>query len=143
MAGVILLDLDHFKIINDSLGHKAGDILLQAVTQRLSVTTGDGDILARFGGDEFVLLLPNLESMERVYDISKLILKVMKEPFTICGQKFTISPSIGISMYPQHGEDINALIKHADLAMYHSKGKKLLFILSFKDGYKVMPHEGP
>ncbi|MGG3467224.1 diguanylate cyclase [Neobacillus pocheonensis] len=121
MAGVILLDLDHFKIINDSLGHQAGDILLKAVAQRLSDCICGEDILARFGGDEFVLLLPNLESMEKVYEVSKFILKVMKEPFTICGQKFTISPSIGISLYPQHGEDINDLIKHSDLAMYHSK----------------------
>jgi diguanylate cyclase (GGDEF)-like protein len=123
MLGLFLLDLDHFKVINDSLGHQAGDVLLQSVSKRLNEAIGENSILARFGGDEFIILVPNLSNNEDAFDISRLILKVMEEPFLICGQTFNISPSIGISLHPYHGEDINTLIKNADLAMYHSKEK--------------------
>lgn len=123
MLGLFLLDLDHFKVINDSLGHQAGDVLLQSVTNRLKKAIGEDSILARFGGDEFIILVPNMTSDEAACEICVSILEVMDEPFTICDQKFNISPSIGISLYPQHGEDINTLIKNADLAMYHSKEK--------------------
>jgi diguanylate cyclase (GGDEF)-like protein/PAS domain S-box-containing protein len=121
MMGLFLLDLDHFKVINDSLGHQAGDILLQSVAKRLKEAIGTDNILARFGGDEFIVLVPELTSDEEASEISRHILKVMKEPFTVYDQKFSISPSIGISLHPHHGEDINTLIKNADLAMYYSK----------------------
>ena len=123
MLGVFLLDLDHFKVINDSLGHQAGDVLLQSVAAKLKEALGEDSVLARFGGDEFVILVPNLTSAEIADELCRHILKVMAEQFTVYGQKFNISPSIGISLYPQHGEDINTLIKNADLAMYHSKEK--------------------
>ena len=123
MLGVFLLDLDHFKVINDSLGHQAGDVLLQSVATKLKEAIGEDSVLARFGGDEFVILVPNLTSAEIADELGRHILKVMAEQFTVYGQKFNISPSIGISLYPQHGEDINTLIKNADLAMYHSKEK--------------------
>jgi diguanylate cyclase (GGDEF)-like protein/PAS domain S-box-containing protein len=137
MLGVILLDLDHFKVINDSLGHQAGDLLLQSVAKRLKTSIGEENILARFGGDEFVLLIPNLPSKEAVYEISELVLKVMEEAFFISGQKFIVSPSIGISLHPQHGEDINTLIKNADLAMYHSKEKGRNCFSLFSPNMKV------
>jgi diguanylate cyclase (GGDEF)-like protein/PAS domain S-box-containing protein len=121
MKGVILLDLDHFKVINDSLGHEAGDQLLQAVANRLRGVIKAHNVLARFGGDEFMILLPHILSADEAFEVSKEILNVMKEPITIYGQKFKISPSIGISLYPNHGEDLENLIKYADLAMYHSK----------------------
>jgi diguanylate cyclase (GGDEF)-like protein len=121
MKGVLLLDLDHFKVINDSLGHEAGDQLLQAVANRLRGVIQADNVLARFGGDEFIILMQQIVSADEAYEVSKEILKVMKEPFTIYGQKFTISPSIGISLHPIHGEDMENLIKYADLAMYHSK----------------------
>lgn len=123
MLGLFLLDLDHFKVINDSLGHQAGDVLLQSVAKRLKVVIGEDNILARFGGDEFIILVPKLTSDEEACEICRHILKVMNEPFTVYGQKFNISPSIGISLHPHHGEDINTLIKNADLAMYQSKEK--------------------
>ncbi|MDQ1004284.1 diguanylate cyclase (GGDEF)-like protein/PAS domain S-box-containing protein [Neobacillus niacini] len=121
MKGVLLLDLDHFKVINDSLGHEAGDQLLQAVANRLRGVIQADNVLARFGGDEFIILMQQIVSADEAFEVSKEILKVMKEPFTIYGQKFTISPSIGISLHPIHGEDMENLIKYADLAMYHSK----------------------
>jgi diguanylate cyclase (GGDEF)-like protein/PAS domain S-box-containing protein len=123
MLGVLLLDLDNFKVINDSLGHQAGDALLQSVAKRLRNAIGEENIIGRFGGDEFIFLIPNLLSKEEVFDVCDLVLKVMEEPFCISGQRFNISPSIGISLHPHHGKDINALIKNADLAMYHSKKK--------------------
>jgi len=123
ILGVVLLDLDHFKVINDSLGHQAGDALLQAVAERLRDTVGKENILARFGGDEFVLIIPNVSSLDMVNELCDYILDVMKEPFWINKQRFTISPSIGICLHPEHGSDMNNLIKNADLAMYHSKEK--------------------
>lgn len=123
MKGVLLLDLDHFKVINDSLGHEAGDQLLQAVANRLRGVIHTDNVLARFGGDEFIILMPEVISGDEPFEVSKEIVKVMKEPFAIYGQKFTISPSIGISLHPNHGEDMEELIKNADLAMYHSKEK--------------------
>lgn len=121
MKGVLLLDLDHFKVINDSLGHEAGDQLLQAVANRLRGVIQTDNVLARFGGDEFIILMPQIQSPDEACEVSNEILKVMKEPFTIYGQNFTISPSIGISLYPIHSDDMEHLIKYADLAMYHSK----------------------
>ncbi|MEH7072523.1 putative bifunctional diguanylate cyclase/phosphodiesterase [Neobacillus drentensis] len=123
LLGLFLLDLDHFKVINDSLGHQAGDVLLQSVAERLKAALGEETILARFGGDEFIILVPNLRNAEKACELCRQLLMVMSEPFTVYNQKFNISPSVGISLYPQHGEDINTLIKNADLAMYHSKEK--------------------
>ncbi|MCM3567971.1 diguanylate cyclase domain-containing protein [Neobacillus mesonae] len=123
MLGVILLDLDHFKVINDTLGHQAGDELLKLAAERLADAVTEDNVLSRIGGDEFVLLLPKLKNKEEAEEVCDMILKAMKEPFKICNQKFSISPSIGISIYPDHGDDLNLLITHADLAMYHSKAK--------------------
>ncbi|MEH7011857.1 GGDEF domain-containing protein [Neobacillus niacini] len=121
MKGVLLLDLDHFKVINDSLGHEAGDQLLQSVARRLREVIRDDTVLARLGGDEFMIFIPQLLSAGETFELSEEIIKGMNEPFYIYGQKFTISPSIGISLHPIHGEDMETLIKNADLAMYHSK----------------------
>lgn len=123
MKGVLLLDLDHFKVINDSLGHEAGDQLLQAVANRLRGVIQADNVLARFGGDEFIILMPQIISADEAFEVSREILKVMKDPFAIYGQNFKISPSIGISLHPIHGENMENLIKYADLAMYHSKEK--------------------
>jgi diguanylate cyclase (GGDEF)-like protein/PAS domain S-box-containing protein len=123
LEGVLLLDLDHFKVINDSLGHEAGDQLLVSVANRLNGVIRANKVLARFGGDEFIILIPNILSVDEAFEVSEEIVETMKEPFSIYGQKFTISPSIGISLYPDHGTDMETLIKNADLAMYHSKEK--------------------
>ena len=119
--GILLLDLDHFKVINDSLGHEAGDQLLQSVANRLREIIKEDNVLARFGGDEFIIFMPQITSEDETFEVSEEIIKTMKEPFRIYGQQFIISPSIGISLHPIHGEDMETLIKYADLAMYHSK----------------------
>lgn len=122
ILGIVLLDLDNFKVINDSLGHHAGDLLLQDVAKRLQIVTDNNDsILARFGGDEFVLLIPNLHNENEVFTICDAIMRIMLDPFHIYGQKFNITTSIGICLYPSDGNDLNTLIKNADLAMYRSK----------------------
>jgi diguanylate cyclase (GGDEF)-like protein/PAS domain S-box-containing protein len=117
---VLLLDLDHFKVINDSLGHQAGDVLLQEVANRLQTLLKKNYSLARIGGDEFILIIQNSYEDE-AKQISKEILKIMKSPFYIQKQKINVSTSIGISIYPTDGEDMNTLIKNADIAMYRSK----------------------
>lgn len=119
--GVLMLDLDHFKVINDRMGHQAGDVLLKVVAKRLKKAVGYENILARLGGDEFLLLIPGLKNKDEAIKISEIIIKVMEKPIIITGQKFIISTSIGISWYPQDGENLNNLIKNADFAMYHSK----------------------
>ncbi|MEH7255089.1 GGDEF domain-containing protein [Neobacillus niacini] len=121
MKGVLMLDLDHFKVINDSLGHEAGDLLLKSVATRLREIIKSDNILARFGGDEFVILIPRLHSAIEAFKVCEEIINTMKEPFKVYGQKFKVSPSIGISLHPIHGEDMETLIKNADIAMYHSK----------------------
>jgi diguanylate cyclase (GGDEF)-like protein/PAS domain S-box-containing protein len=117
---VLLLDLDHFKVINDSLGHQAGDILLQEVASRLKRLLKKNYTLARLGGDEFILIVPNTYDGE-VQWIAKEVMRIIESPFYIQKQKINITTSIGVSLYPEDGEDINTLIKNADIAMYRSK----------------------
>jgi diguanylate cyclase (GGDEF)-like protein/PAS domain S-box-containing protein len=118
----ILLDLDYFKVINDSLGHEAGDSLLIEVSKRLQLATESREtVVARFGGDEFILLIPNLSCEEEISIICEKLMQAIVEPFYIYQQKFKISASMGVSLYPKDGEDLNTLIKNADLAMYGSK----------------------
>jgi diguanylate cyclase (GGDEF)-like protein/PAS domain S-box-containing protein len=121
--GVILLDLDRFKVINDSLGHHSGDLLLQAVTKRLIASVERKEIIARIGGDEFIVLIHNMADPDEAKHICEKIMKNMADPFEICEQKLNVTTSIGISLYPKHGEDLNTLVKGADLAMYQSKDK--------------------
>lgn len=122
LLGFILLDLDYFKVVNDSLGHEAGDLLLQEVSKRLQTATEHREVkLARFGGDEFIALIPQLSCEEEIAGICEQIMEVMADPFLIKGQKLNISTSMGISFYPKDGTDLNSLIKNADLAMYGSK----------------------
>lgn len=119
--GFILLDLDRFKVINDSLGHQAGDLLLQQVAKRLKGSVNEEKVIARIGGDEFVILVPNMVNKKETFHISETILKTMEEPFDILEQKYKITTSIGISFYPYNGNDLNSLMKSADIAMYRSK----------------------
>ncbi|WP_253701784.1 EAL domain-containing protein [Bacillus sp. FJAT-27445] len=119
--GLLLLDLDHFKVINDSMGHHAGDKLLQEVAGRLHSVCCQGNIVARFGGDEFVVLMPELNSNEETIVASEKINQIMAQPFSINGRKILITTSIGISISPRDGSEINMLLRNADLAMYESK----------------------
>lgn len=119
-VAVLYIDLDGFKNINDSLGHGAGDRLLCAVAERL---TGQlrYDSVARIGGDEFVAVLERMRTPESAHGIVERVLQVMQDPFVIEGTSLCVTPSIGVAHFPQDGEDVEALIAHADVAMYAAK----------------------
>jgi len=121
LVGVLFLDLDRFKDINDTLGHRAGDKLLQVVAKRLAASVRESDTLARLGGDEFVIILNGIDSVERITAVAKKILGLIIEPVTIDGHEIYTTASIGIAVYPMDGEDGHTLLKHADLAMYQAK----------------------
>lgn len=118
---VLFLDLDRFKVINDSLGHNIGDQLLQAVAARLQACVRDSDTVARLGGDEFTILLPRLLRSQDVAPVANKIIEAVRYPFHIEGREFFITTSIGISVYPEDGSDAETLIKNADTAMYQAK----------------------
>jgi diguanylate cyclase (GGDEF)-like protein/PAS domain S-box-containing protein len=118
---VLFLDLDRFKIINDSLGHNIGDQLLQAVAARVQACVRESDTVARLGGDEFTLLLPNLNRADDAATVADKILEAVRYPFHIEGREFYTTTSIGISLYPEDGLDAETLIKSADTAMYQAK----------------------
>lgn len=117
----LFLDMDHFKVVNDTLGHLVGDGLLQALAQRLRDCLREGDTLSRIGGDEFMLLLPHIRTRGNAAFIAQKILNSLKQPFHIEGQELFVGMSIGIAIYPDDGDSIETLIKHADIAMYHAK----------------------
>jgi diguanylate cyclase (GGDEF)-like protein len=118
---VLFLDLDRFKQINDTLGHEAGDQLLQQVATRLQACLRDSDSVARLGGDEFVVLLPELSENKYAATAAQKILSTVAKPFNLRGQEFRITASVGISVFPQDGLDEQTLKKHADIAMYQAK----------------------
>jgi diguanylate cyclase (GGDEF)-like protein/PAS domain S-box-containing protein len=123
MLVVMLLDLDRFKVVNDTLGHVIGDELLLSVGGRLRGCLREGDTLARLGGDEFTLLLPQVMGIEDAEQIAKKIISELERPFYIDNNELFISVSIGISLYPNDGETIDSLVKNADIAMYHTKSR--------------------
>jgi len=118
---LLFLDLDNFKLVNDTLGHEAGDLLLKYVAERLSGCVRKGDLVARFGGDEFCVVLDGVRSYEMVRNIAEKIHDHLKRPFVFLGREMLLSTSIGIAVYPEHGQDAVALLKAADMAMYHAK----------------------
>jgi len=118
---IMFLDLDRFKVVNDTLGHVIGDQLLQAVSNRLKKCLREGDTLARIGGDEFTLLLPEIHGRKDSEQIANKIIHALKDPFNIDNHELFISTSIGIAHYPDDGKTMETLIKHADIAMYHVK----------------------
>jgi diguanylate cyclase (GGDEF)-like protein len=119
--GVIFLDLDHFKEVNDTLGHSVGDRLLQDVAIRIKESVREDDIVARLGGDEFVVMLPHVRHEEDAARIVGKVLARMEEPFRLAGQEVHLTTSAGIALFPQDGEDADTLLKNADAAMYRAK----------------------
>jgi diguanylate cyclase (GGDEF)-like protein len=118
---IAFIDLDRFKQINDTLGHEAGDELLKEVASRLKGCLRDSDIVARLGGDEFVVLLTELSDEKYAGTVAQKLLIAIAQPFVLLGQDFRVSASIGISTYPQDGQDELTLTKNADIAMYQAK----------------------
>src|SRR5437762_8600158 len=118
---VFFLDLDRFKDINDSLGHSVGDALLKAVAERIRRCVREGDTVARFGGDEFTLLIPRIDQVEDAAKIAQKILETLKIPFIIGERELFVTTSIGITVYPNDGADPETLVRNADSAMYRAK----------------------
>ncbi len=120
--GLLMLDLDRFKVVNDSLGHLAGDDLLKQVGERITERLRDVDMVARLGGDEFIILLEDITQPEDAARVAEEIIIELAKPFFLAhGDSVKIGASIGISLYPQHGENIDALMDHADAALYQAK----------------------
>src|SRR5262245_53176495 len=118
---VVFIDLDHFKFVNDSLGHSTGDKLLKAMGERLRTVLREGDTVGRVGGDEFVLILNDQSSEEVIFRAMQRISAKVAEPIEIEGKEMYVTCSAGISLYPQDGPDVDTLLKHADAAMYRAK----------------------
>jgi diguanylate cyclase (GGDEF)-like protein len=131
---VMFLDLDNFKNINDGHGHAAGDTLLKIVSKRLMECVREGDTVARQGGDEFILLLPDVDGEEGVVKVAEKLLDTVAAPYSISGQEMHVSVSIGIGIYPDDGNTVESIFKSADSAMYNAK----------QDGrncYRLFTHE--
>jgi diguanylate cyclase (GGDEF)-like protein len=152
---VLFMDLDAFKRINDTLGHDVGDLLLKVVSERLHDTIRPGDTvtratqgdfppgnLARLGGDEFTILIPDLEKVESALAVAQRVKDAMRRPFQLDGHEIFVTASIGISLYPQDGEDSTSLLKYADTAMYHAKnlGKNNAQLYSSSLTMQIMSH---
>ncbi|MET0320185.1 MAG: EAL domain-containing protein [Duganella sp.] len=149
---VLFMDLDAFKRINDTLGHDVGDHLLMAVSERLRETTRPSDLvsrtevgisnLARLGGDEFTILIPDLDRVENALNVAHRVKEAMRRPFQLGANEIFVTASIGISLYPEDGEDCNSLLKFADTAMYHAKscGKNNAKLYSSSLTMQIMSH---
>ena len=118
---VFFIDLDRFKIINDSLGHEAGDQLLQEIARRFKASLRAADIVGRLGGDEFVILIEDFHGFDQVKTVAHKILSAAIKPMVIMGEECRVTASIGISVYPKNGQDEQSLMKNADIAMYFAK----------------------
>jgi diguanylate cyclase (GGDEF)-like protein/PAS domain S-box-containing protein len=118
---VMFVDVDHFKHINDSLGHQIGDQLLRSVSQRLITSVRSSDTVSRLGGDEFVVLLTEMKHADNIGGIATKILAILAEPHHASGHELHVTASIGVSVYPDDGADAETLLRHADLAMYQAK----------------------
>ena len=120
-AAVLFIDLDHFKVINDTLGHSVGDLLLKDVAMRLTAIMRTEDTVARQGGDEFIVLLPNIAAIQDAETVAQKILEALGQPYYINGNEMHIGGSIGIALYPGDGDNVDMLLKNSDIAMYHAK----------------------
>lgn len=120
-AGVMFIDIDYFKLVNDTLGHPIGDELLVQAAQRLVSCVRDTDTVARFGGDEFMVIMPDLDADAHLDVITEQVLESFTRPFSLAGHEVVVTASIGLTLYPDDGEDPHMLFRNADAAMYHAK----------------------
>lgn len=120
---LLFIDLDHFKRVNDSLGHLAGDVLLRTVAKRITSCLRQTDLVARFGGDEFMVLLSHGGSKEEVQEVASKLLSAVEAPVSVESWPLSVTPSVGIALFPQDGTTADALIKNADTAMYQAKAQ--------------------
>jgi len=125
MVGLLYLDLDRFKPVNDALGHKCGDKLLQTVARRLKRSVREEDTIARLGGDEFAVILEHLSRPRDAAATARKLLHAMARPFLLDGHRARITASIGITVYPLDGDDVETLVKRADGAMYRAKTERM------------------
>lgn len=121
VVAALFIDLDRFKVVNDTLGHAAGDLVLQHMAARLRLCTREGDTVARLGGDEFMIILPNLSNPQGAATVAQKVLHTLSQPVTIGGQDVFISASMGVSLYPADAKNADELIRNADTAMYSAK----------------------
>ncbi|MDE2422443.1 MAG: EAL domain-containing protein [Gammaproteobacteria bacterium] len=121
MAAVCYVDLDHFKEVNDTLGHAIGDSLLRTAAKRLQSALRTDDFVSRLGGDEFALIISNLDDVNDAYIVARKIIERMTTPFKLDGRELTVTASIGIAFFPDHGTNADNLLKRADIALYHAK----------------------
>lgn len=131
---VMFVDLDGFKAINDSLGHEAGDTFLRAVATSLRSSVRDRDVVSRFGGDEFVVVVRSYGGMENLVRVCRKVLDLVSQPVSVAGQLVAVSPSIGVAMAPQDGNDADTLIRNADAAMYAVKETGKADFRFYEDG---------
>ena len=120
-AAVIFIDLDHFKLVNDSAGHVVGDELLKVMAERLATYVREGDTLARMGGDEFLVVLEGIASQQEATNAAEKLLHAVSQPFMLKDHEFELTASVGVSFFPEDGQDVTSLIKAADISMYHAK----------------------
>ena len=129
-VAVLFIDLDNFKVINDSMGHSQGDELLREVARRLTASVREGDTVARHSGDEFTLVLPGLRQPLDAVKAGNKLLDVLRQPFVLTGREVVVTASMGIAVYPEDGADAEALVKNSDNAMYRAKERG-------RDGYQL------
>jgi diguanylate cyclase (GGDEF)-like protein/PAS domain S-box-containing protein len=132
-AALMYLDLDYFKQINDTYGHAVGDMVLQATAERLTSCVRRNDTVARLGGDEIIMLLPAVKDAGQVEAVAEKIVKIMASPFYFGTLQVTVTPSIGIVLFPTHGRDVSTLLKRADIAMYAAKQQGRCCYLLFSE----------
>jgi diguanylate cyclase (GGDEF)-like protein/PAS domain S-box-containing protein len=133
MVGVCFIDLDHFKVVNDSLGHKAGDRLLIAFADRLRAELRIGDTLARWGGDEFVLLLPDMVSEKDIRQVAEKVILALQQPLDLDGSETRVTFSMGAAIFPSDGGEVDTLFSHADRAMFFAKAQGRNQVCFFQD----------
>jgi diguanylate cyclase (GGDEF)-like protein len=127
--GVLMADLDHFKEVNDTLGHDAGDLLLVEVTTRLRDALRDSDTVARLGGDEFAFICPSILDMKTASLVCMRLIQAFQEPIVVKGKAFQIGISLGVALFPEHAQDDEMLVRRADTALYRAKQKRNTFVM--------------